>query len=220
MRAIALVLIGCGSSSSPAVVPVPPAPIVIDAGVPLDAPEPIDAAIATVDPAPAPLAFDPKPPAKGGVTKLAVKETATVGGVTVTFVSSNHKHPAGRGRTLGMWSFTIARDGAKSEVEVRSTDDHPEAEIDAKGVLLVLRHVDYYNFEIVLAAAKTPKPLSEEACVALVAKAAVQRGLPGESSSMSSDLGIVHAGAKRWDGHCGSYTRRVWFTPNARDWED
>jgi hypothetical protein len=230
--AILVLMIGCsGGKGPPQVAAKPSDPVAIDAAPEPDAPPlpmpapPVDAAVAiaidaAVDAAVSKL--DGKRPAVTGQTiKIALKQTVTIGGVSVKFVSNGHKHPAGRGRTLGMWGFEIARGGgAKQELDLRSTDEGFEAEVDAKGVLLVFRHVSYSEFELVLAAKQTPKPLSEEACEAIIAKAAVKLGLPGEPNHLGSHHGFVVAGAKQWDGHCGTYTRRVWFTAARRDDDD
>jgi hypothetical protein len=213
MRLAWLVVVGCGSTPQKPVEPVvshdaaviaDAAPITIDA----PPPPPVDAA-----PPPAPLALDTRPPAlTGKVTKLAVKSSATIGGVTVTFASNGHKHPAGRGRTLGMWRFEVSRGAKKDDFELRDEEEDFEAELDVLGVAMVFRHVDYSTFEIVLVAAKAPKPLTDDACAEQITAAAAKRGLPDEHSGYSTDDGIVVARAPRWRGHCGTLTRRIWFT--------
>lgn len=163
-------------------------------------------------PAP-PLALDPKPPPlPGKVTKLVVKSSATVGGVTVKFAFNSHKRPAKGGRSLGMWGFELARAGKKHDFELRDSNDHFEAEIDALGVALVFRHLDYDSFEIIVAAAKTPKALDDDACVALIEKEAAHRTLPDSVTSHDNEHGIVNARAPTWIGHCGTLTKRIWFT--------
>jgi hypothetical protein len=213
MRLALIVVVGCGSTAQtpvePVVDPRHDAAVAVDAApITVDAPTPVDA-----PPPPAPLALDTKPPAlTGKVTKLAVKTSATIGGVTVKFASNGHKHPAGRGRTLGMWRFEVSRGAKKDDFELRDDEEDFEAEVDVLGVAMVFRHVDYSTFEIVLVAAKAPKPLTDDACAELVNAAAAKRGLPDESDGYSMDNGIVVARAPRWRGHCGTLTRRIWFT--------
>jgi hypothetical protein len=219
-----LLLVGC---TSPQPKPPPPPNLVptTDAAVKVVA---VDAPIAVVEvdapppveepPPPADLPTiaipDPVPPVKGPVTKIAEKTTATIAGIKITFTHSSHKS----GGELGMWGFELVRFGAKQEFELRSEGSNFEAEVDAKGTLLVFRHVDYTTFEIVLAAAKTPKLFDEDACRAEIEKAAAARKLTvGDSSSTSADMGIVRMSTKGWVGHCGQYTHRVWFTPPRAD---
>lgn len=161
---------------------------------------------------------DPVPAVKGRVTKLAVKGSATIGGVKVTFAYNSHKRmAAGSGPAPGMWGFEFVRGGRKQEmqeIELRHTESKFEAEVEAKGALLVFRHVDYSNFEIVLVAAKAPKPLDDEACAELIDKAAAKRKFPvDESASTNESNGIVVKATPSWIGHCGTLTKRVWFSP-------
>lgn len=78
-----------------------------------------------------------------------------------------------------------------------------------------MRHVSYYDFDIVLAGKRAPKPLTEEACDEKIGKAAMERGLPrsgGKGHSLSVDDGVAHHTERPWVGHCGRYSKRVWFT--------
>jgi hypothetical protein len=153
---------------------------------------------------------DPIPAVKGPVTKLETKKTATIGGMQVTFSYSSHKSDG----ELGMWGFELARGGRKESFELRSESSRFEAEVDALGALLVFRHIDYNNFEIVLAAAKTPKPLDNDGCRAAIEKAATARKLTIDgSSSTGTEDGIIKMSNKGWVGYCGVYTRRIWFAP-------
>ena len=156
---------------------------------------------------------DPVPPVKGAVTTLEEKKSATIGGVNVTFTYASHKHMiAGTGRSPGMWGFEFVR-GGKSQVELRNTEEGFEAEVDARGVLLVFRHVGYTKFNIVNAG-KAPKPLDDAGCEILIDKAAAKRSfsLDGASSTGESD-GIIQKTTPTWIGYCGTLTKRVWFTP-------
>jgi hypothetical protein len=131
----------------------------------------------------------------------------------VAFSYSRHKSDG----ELGMWGFELVRSGTKQELELRSEDSHFEAEIDANGTLLVFRHIDYYNFEIVLANAKTPKPLDNEACRAQIEKAAIARHLLTADDSTSggggATEGVLMRSTTSFVAYCGVYTKRVWFTP-------
>jgi hypothetical protein len=166
---------------------------------------------------PALTTADPVPPVKGPITKLAVKASATIGGVKVTFAYNSHKHMiAGSGPAPGMWGFEFVRGGQKEEIELRHTEPAFEAEVAAKGALLVFRHIDYSNFEIVLAAAKAPKPLDDEACAELIDKAAAKRKFPVNQSASADELnGILRKTTPSWIGYCGTLTKRVWFAPPA-----
>lgn len=160
-------------------------------------------------------AADPVPPVKGPVTKLVEHKSAVIGGTRVTFAYASHKRvAAGHGPAPGMWGFEFVRAGKKSEVELRHTASGFQAEVAAHGVLLVFRHVDYTTFEIVLAAARAPKPLDEEGCSELIDKTAEKRKLPIDESSSSSEAGgIVEKTTPSWIGYCGTFTKRVWFAP-------
>jgi hypothetical protein len=215
MRSAWIVVLGCSSAPAKRVEPGPPAtpdaavPSAVDAAiaeVPIDAP--IDA------PPPVALALDGKPPPlPGKPTKLEEGKTTTVGGVTIKFAGASHKRPMQGGPSLGMWSFDLARGGKRESIELRDDASHFESEVDALGVALVFRHVDYTTFEITLAAARSPTALTDDACAELIEKAAVKRGLPDSLSGYTTDNGIVVARAPRWTGHCGTLTRRIWFTP-------
>lgn len=156
---------------------------------------------------------DAVPPVKGAVTTLEKTKSAMIGGVKVTFAYASHKHGmAGGPPAPGMWGFELFK-GSKKEEELRHTDSGFQSEINAHGVLLVFRHVDYTKFEIVNAGA-APKALDDEACGALIDAAAKKRGFPtSESSSTSEDNGIYEKHTPIWRGYCGSLTRRVWFAP-------
>jgi hypothetical protein len=167
------------------------------------------------EPPPALIKADPIPPVKGPVTSIEEKKTVTVGGTKITFAYASHKHvAAGSGPAPGMWGFEFVRGGKKAETELRHTASAFEAEVDAHGALLVFRHAGYTKFDIVLAAAKAPKPLDDDQCSELIDKAAETRKFPtGGNASTSEYNGIVQRSTPTWVGYCGTLTKRVWFTP-------
>lgn len=152
------------------------------------------------------------PPVGGAVTKVKERETVTIGTTTIEFSGASHKH-AVKGPALGMWSFAATRDGKREEIELRSSEEGFEAELVAHGGFFVFRHVSYGEFAIVLAADKAPAPLDEDACVERIRAAAAKAGLPpGNDTGHSTGQGIVTFTARSWRGHCGTLSRRVWFT--------
>jgi hypothetical protein len=181
---------------------------VVDAGAapvveepPTPAPDPVDASAIAVP--------DPIPPVKGTVTKIATNSTVTITGIKITFKYSSHKS----GGELGMWGFEAVRFGAKKEFELRHEKEHFESEVDVGGAPLVFRHVDYNNFEIVLATAKG-KPLDQDGCRAEIEKAAATRKLTiGDRSGTSEENGVVRFSTNGWVAYCGTLTRRIWFAP-------
>ena len=111
-----------------------------------------------------------------------------------------------------MWGFQFVKGGTQ-EVELRHTESGFESEVAAHGVLLVFRHLGYTKFQIVNAG-RAGKPLDDDACDALIDKAATKRNFPTDgSSSMSENNGIVEKHTPTWRGYCGTLTRRVWFAP-------
>src|SRR5262249_51446921 len=107
MRVFVVLVVACGSTSAPKPPPPTPAPpadaavvVVAIAHAPPPPPPPIDAAALALDAAP--------PKLTAPATRIAVKAAATVGGIAIKFTANNHKHPAGPGRALGIWSFEVA----------------------------------------------------------------------------------------------------------------
>src|SRR5687767_9762939 len=128
MRVALIMIVGC--SGAP-VTRVPP-PVPADAAV--------DSMQSTLD---VPVtAVDHKP------VKLAEKTEVTLGGVTIKFLHSHHKHRADNGPTDGIWTFELVRGDKQQSLELRDHETGFEAEVDALGVALVFRHVDYYTFEV------------------------------------------------------------------------
>jgi hypothetical protein len=204
---MSLTCLGCGAPSapSPAHPPVPP---------------PVDASAGSIDERDIDageipqVTFDPGPPTVAGeVARIEVKSVRTVGGVQVKFAYANHKHAVAGGDSLGMWGFELTRGSRRAELELRSEQSGFEAEIDALEALLVLRHLDYTTFEIVLVAARAPAPLGEDACIERIEAEVQRRGLSFASVSHGERDGIVTARSADWRGYCGTYTRRVWITP-------
>lgn len=152
------------------------------------------------------------PPVAGALTKVKERETVTIGKTTIEFSGANHKH-AVKGPALGMWTFAATQGGKREELELRSSDEGFEAEVVAHGAFFVFRHLSYGEFAIVLAADKAPAPLDQDACVERIRAAAAKAGLPpGNDTGYSTDQGIVTFTARSWRGHCGTLSRRVWFT--------
>ncbi len=152
---------------------------------------------------------DAVPKVSGAVTALEERKSAMIGGVQVTFAYASHKHGmAGGPPAPGMWGFEFLK-GSKKEEEFRHTDSGFQAEVNAHGVLLVFRHLEYTKFEIVNAGAAR-KALDDDACDA----AAKKRNFPIENSSSTSEVnGIYEKRTPTWLGYCGSLTKRVWFAP-------
>lgn len=221
----ALVALLCACSSAPpASPPIPVATLLVDAAVP-DAPidaMAVEAAVPAVADAAVAAAPEPwrdqltKPPAvRGPVKRITETKTVTVGGVKITMGRSNHKHYADGGGAVGMWSFTFTHGGKSTPLEIRSDGEGFETELVGHGVFFVLRNVSYDEFDVVLAGQRAPKPLTEEACDEKISKAALGLGLPrsgGAGHSVSVDDGVVHHTERPWVGHCGLYSKRVWFT--------
>lgn len=159
-----------------------------------------------------------RPAVKGKTVTVSVDKTATLGGISISFGSANHKH-AVDGDTLGMWTFATKKGGVKKEFELRSEREGFEAEVVVHGAALVFRHLEYEKFSVTLFAAKAPKPLSDDACADRVSALAAKQGQPESSSrGYSNDNGIVKVTSGAWRGYCGTLTKRVWIeSSNAVD---
>jgi hypothetical protein len=159
-----------------------------------------------------------RPAVKGKTVAITVKKSVTLGGVSISFGVANHKHAAG-GDTVGMWTFVAKKGGSKTEFELRSEDEHFEAEVVVHGVALVFQHVAYEKFNVTLFAQKAPKPLDDDTCADKVSALAAKQGLKeGPSRGYSNDEGIVKVTTGGWKGYCGTLTRRVWIeNPTAAD---
>lgn len=219
--------VACSSAPAPAPAPVPVAtgaPVVMIDAAPVAPPVDAGAAAepAALDGGAAPVAATPPlehpslvkapPVVKGKVTRITEGATKTVGGVKITMGSPSHKH-AVRGAARGMWTFKLARGAAATEVELSSSQEGFEAEVVEHGVLFVFRHVSYGSFDIVHVAGKAPTQMTDDECGEKVDKAATDAKLPrGSGSSLSTDNGIAHHHEGAWIGHCGLYTKRLWFT--------
>ena len=200
---------------SPKATPTPaPPPVVTTA----EAPKPADAALPPVDAAPdawlESLVIGEVPLLAGPVTPVKERETVTVGGVAITFDFASHKH-AVNGRSEGRWQFTAVRDGKPQVIEVETWGNYVEAEINAHGVFIQLRHTGYTSFDIVLVAAQAPAPLDAETCAARIEAAVPRAGLKrGNQSGTDLMHGIVELRDpdQGWIGHCGTLSQRLWFT--------
>jgi len=196
-------------------------PVVTDAGAAAVADTAQDGGAAPADVIAAPInnpaiVMGP-PPIKGKVTKIAEQETKTVGGVKITFEGAGHK-TAVRGPNMGFWEFKLVHGNATKDLRLASTQENFEAEVVEHGVFFVFRQTGYTTFDVVHVAGKTPKALSEDECNESIEKAAAAAKLPpGRSSSSSTDMGIVHHFEGGWAGHCGTLSRRVWFTARPTD---
>lgn len=172
---------------------------------------PVDAQVADSAAASAETPLD-IPPVRGPVKRVTQGKTIVLGGVSIRFHAASHKHAMTGHRSRGSWTFSLARRGKTREVTLSSSADRFEAEVVAHGAMFVFRKLGYFEYEIVLAAARAPKPLDEDACEAAIDAAATRAGLPrGTSSSSSEESGVLRHQELGWVGHCGTYTRRVWF---------
>jgi hypothetical protein len=157
------------------------------------------------------IADTSRPAVKGKTVTLVAKKSVTLGGLSISFAKANHKHAEGGG-SLGMWTFVVKKGTKSEDLELRSSDEHFQAEVAIHGVALVFEHVEYEKFNVTLAAAKAPKPYSEDACAKLINEAADKAEKEqGASRGYSNEEGIVVMTAEGWRGFCGTLTRRVWL---------
>ena len=152
-----------------------------------------------------------RPAVKGKTATAELKKPVTLGGLSISLTRANHKHSDG-GPTLGMWTFSIKKGAATKEIELRSDEEQFQAEVAIQGVALVFELVSYEKFTVTLAAAKAPKPLSDDACAAMITQAADDAEIEqGASRGWSNHEGIVVMTGEGWRGYCGTLTKRVWL---------
>ena len=160
-----------------------------------------------------PAALTTRPAVAGARASIEVRGQAVLGALTVKFASHGHKHRMGRARSLGMYQFELTRSGKLLAVELRSDEDGFQAEVTAHGALFVFEHKSYDQFEVALVAARAPREQTEDECVARIDAAAAGAGLPlGEARGYGTEYGILTVSEPTWRGHCGRYTKRVWFS--------
>jgi hypothetical protein len=152
-----------------------------------------------------------RPAVKGKTVTVELKKPVTIGGLSISLARANHKHADG-GTALGMWTFSVKKGATAKDVEMRSSTEHFQAEVSVHGVLLVFQNVSYEKFTVTLAAAKAPKPLTDDACAALITAAAEKAEIEqGAARGWSNEEGIVVMTAEGWRGYCGTLTKRVWL---------
>lgn len=226
---------GCSGAPATGAAPPPVAPVVAppgDAAIAVAADAPIEVAVAvdaevvadaapvaTPDAPAAPVVEIPaqlrRPPrVKGAAIRIDTDVRKRLGGLWITFGRSGHKHRADDGPALGMYAFTVTKGADAEDLELRSDVPGFQAEVVVHGALLVFEHLSYTRFGVVLAAARAPAELDEEACEARIEAAARRAKLPeGRARSSSTENGILEVRDGAWRASCGRYTRRVWFAP-------
>lgn len=152
-----------------------------------------------------------RPAVKGTSVTVVEKKSSTLGGLSITLSRSSHKH-ADEGPTLGIWTFNVKKGATAKEVELRSDEEQFQAEVAVHGVALVFQRLTYESFTVTLAAAKAPKPLTDDACAKLISDLATKQKIEeGGSRGWSNHEGIVVMTADGWRGYCGTLTKRVWI---------
>lgn len=173
--------------------------------------------------APARVTFDAgPPPVAGPVTPVLVRQQVEVAGVTVHFLGNSHKHVEAGDPPLGMWDFELRRGDQRRPLALRSSENDFEVEVDAFGVLLVLRQRGYDQFDVIHVATPAPAPLDEQACFARIEAEAARRGLPSATTvspdgtgpaigTLDGFISVTASTQPPWRAYCGTYTRRIWF---------
>ena len=201
----------------PTVEPAEPAPVVV-------APKPAPAPESAPESAPEPEPAVPQP-ALEPETKLIERGQSAefAAGVSFAYVGQNHKHPAGGGPTLGMWTVHIGTGDAQRELELR-TNSELHAELVHDGRLLLIE-TDGSKLRVTVHA-EAPEPLGEEDAKEELRSRFERWGVrPAGMSGSSVSHGVLsysvaQGDAVYADASIGLYTRQIlsFDRPAARAW--